>query len=137
MLLIAFFLLFLGIVISSGRFGFKVPSFPKTETLLPSGEKVRVTTEESVIIDAVDKDYLYYALSSDSAQSQFQAQALGGVVKNLNIDRAKGVTIAVPPLAEQQKLVADVRVIEQTIAQAQATIAAAPAKKQAVMQRYL
>lgn len=89
------------------------------------------------IIEAVDKDYLYYALSSDSAQSQFQAQALGGVVKNLNIDRAKGVTIAVPPLAEQQKLVADVQVIEKTIAQAQATIAAAPAKKQAVMQRYL
>ena len=89
------------------------------------------------IIDAVDKDYLYYALSSDSAQSQFQAQALGGVVKNLNIERAKGVTIAVPPLDEQQKLVAAVQVIEQTIAQAQAILTAAPAKKQAVMQRYL
>jgi type I restriction enzyme M protein len=89
------------------------------------------------IIDEVDKNYLYYALSSDSAQSQFQAQALGGVVKNLNIDRAKGVTIAIPPLAEQRKLVKAVQVIEQTIAQAQATLAAAPAKKQAVMQRYL
>lgn len=77
------------------------------------------------------------ALSSDSAQSQFQAQALGGVVKNLNINRAKGVTIAVPPLAEQIKLVKSVRIIEKTIAQAQATLATAPAKKQAVMQRYL
>ena len=71
------------------------------------------------------------------AQSQFQAQALGGVVKNLNIDRAKGVTIAVPPLSEQRELVKAVQVIEKTLAQAQATLAAAPAKKQAVMQRYL
>lgn len=85
----------------------------------------------------VDKDYLYYALSSDAAQSQFQAQALGGVVKNLNIDRAKGVSIAVPPQAEQAQLVAEVKILEQAIAQAQATIAAAPAKKQAVMQKYL
>lgn len=89
------------------------------------------------IINDVNKDYLYYALSSDSAQSQFQAQALGGVVKNLNIDRAKGVTIAVPPIALQLKLVKAVQAIEQTIAQAQAVIDEAPAKKQAVMQRYL
>ena len=59
------------------------------------------------------------------------------MVKNLNINRAKGVTIAVPPLAEQIKLVKSVRIIEKTIAQAQATLATAPAKKQAVMQRYL
>jgi restriction endonuclease S subunit len=89
------------------------------------------------IHQSVDRDYLYYALSSEEAQAQFQAQALGGVVQNLNINRAKSVTIAIPPLPDQQRLVADIQALENTIAQAQAIIAAAPTKKQAIMQRYL
>jgi len=86
---------------------------------------------------SVNSDYLYYALSSEVAQSQFQAQALGGVVKNLNIDRAKIVTIAVPPLDQQSKLVAEIKNLELLIVQAQSAVNAASAKKQAVMQRYL
>ena len=85
----------------------------------------------------VNRDYLYYALSSEAAQSQFQAQALGGVVKNLNIDRAKIVTIAVPPLSQQIELVTEVEALEKTIALAQVLIDEAMQKKQAVMQRYL
>lgn len=49
----------------------------------------------------------------------------------------KPIKVPVPPLAEQQKLVAEIKVLERTIAAAQAVIAAAPARKQAVMQRYL
>lgn len=89
------------------------------------------------IITEINRDYLYYALSSEEAQSQFREQALGGVVQNLNIGRAKGVTIAVPPLADQQRLVAEIEILERDIASTQAVIAAAPAKKQAIMQRYL
>lgn len=89
------------------------------------------------IKNEVDKDYLYYALSNEKAQAQFQEHALGGVVQNLNIDRAKSVTIAVPPLAEQKAVVAEIELLERVIAEAQAVVAAEPAKKHAIMQRYL
>ncbi len=57
--------------------------------------------------------------------------------KNINIEILKPVRVPVPPLAEQLRLVAQVDAFDKTIADAQATIDAAPAKKQAVMQRYL
>lgn len=57
--------------------------------------------------------------------------------KNINVEILKSIKLTVPALHEQEKLVNQVESLEQAIAQAQATIAAAPAKKQAVMQKYL
>ena len=49
----------------------------------------------------------------------------------------ENLELPVPSLFEQQRFVAEIEKLEQAIAQAQATIAAAPAKKQAIMQKYL
>ena len=49
----------------------------------------------------------------------------------------ENLELPVPSLFEQQRFVAEIEKLEQTIAQAQAIIAAAPAKKQAIMQKYL
>ncbi len=56
----------------------------------------------SEIRSDIDRDYLYYVLSSEHSQSQFTEQAMGPVVKNLNIDRVSDVTIPLLPLALQQ-----------------------------------
>ncbi len=72
----------------------------------------------------------------------FQQEAKGKASKsinqaNINATIMRNIKVPVPPLAEQQKLVAEIEVLERAIAEAQAVISAAPAKKQAIMQRYL
>lgn len=72
----------------------------------------------------------------------FQKEAKGKASKsinqaNINATIMRNIKVPVPSLAEQQRLVAEIETLERTIAAAQAVIAAAPAKKQAIMQRYL
>ena len=54
----------------------------------------------------IDQDYLYYALSAPAAFRQFDSLAAGSTVRNLNIDIVSGVTIPLPPLEEQKRIVA-------------------------------
>jgi len=70
----------------------------------------------------INKEYLYYVLASDYAQSQFQERALGGVVKNLNIERAKNVQIPVPPLDVQEQIVAECQAIDEEVERAERDI---------------
>lgn len=72
----------------------------------------------------------------------FRQEAIGKAVRsagqnNINATKMRQIKVPVPPLAEQQRFVAEVETLEHTIAEAQAVTAAAPAKKQAIMQRYL
>ena len=50
-------------------------------------------------------DFFYYVLSSECVQKQFRTKAQGSTVSNLNTDRVASVTIPVPPLSEQQRIV--------------------------------
>src|SRR5208282_132801 len=54
---------------------------------------------------AFDPDYLYHFLGSPSAYRQFDNLAAGSTVRNLNIDLVKKVTVPLPSLAEQQRIV--------------------------------
>jgi len=49
----------------------------------------------------------------------------------------ENLQVPIPPLAEQKRLVTEVKKLEKQIAEAQAVVVAAPARKQAIMQRYL
>lgn len=53
-----------------------------------------------------DQDYLYYFLGSAAAYKQFDNLAAGSTVRNLNTELVKRVTVPLPPLAEQQRIVA-------------------------------
>lgn len=56
---------------------------------------------------------------------------------NINATKMRNIKVPVPPLAQQKRLVAEVQALERKIADAQAVIAGAPARKQAILQRYL
>ncbi|MBQ0917744.1 restriction endonuclease subunit S [Hydrogenophaga aromaticivorans] len=54
---------------------------------------------------SLNKDYLFYLLSSQFVRNLFVAAAAGGVVLNLNADKVRNVPIPLPPLAEQSRIV--------------------------------
>lgn len=52
-------------------------------------------------------DFLYYYLSAPSTYAIFEKFVKGGVVSNLNSDIVKGIGVPLPPLEEQQRIVAE------------------------------
>lgn len=93
-------------------------------------------TEHAVVVTPnpdINVHWLYYQLKS----LNLNQYATGAAQPGLSVKNILVVTTPVPPLAEQQRLVAEVEKLEKSIAEAQAVIAAVPARKQAIMQRYL
>ena len=62
----------------------------------------------SPIGEVYTSDFLYHLLSSSFAFEQFTNVARGGVVTNLNSDKVADTIFPVPPLAEQQRIVAKI-----------------------------
>ncbi len=86
----------------------------------------------------LNKDYLYYILSSNLVQEQFKNAASGGTtVDNLNITKVENTDIPLITLLEQQKIVAKIVKIEAKIHQLEAQTNAIPQQKEAVLKKYL
>ena len=62
----------------------------------------------SPIGEVYTSDFLYHLLSSSFAFEQFTNVASGGVVTNLNSDKVADTIFPIPPLAEQQRIVAKI-----------------------------
>ena len=60
----------------------------------------------SPIGNAYTSDFLYYLLSSSFAFEQFANVASGGVVTNLNSDKVADTKFPLPPINEQERIVA-------------------------------
>jgi len=74
--------------------------------------------------------------------SAFQTEAKGKASKsinqaNINATVMRNIKVPVPSLAEQKKFVAKIEALEKQIAEAQAVIDGAAARKQAILQKYL
>ncbi len=78
------------------------------------GEPYIIDIEEGCIHDGwlslshlnnVDKEFLYYTLLSELCKKQFESFVDGGVVKNLNIDKAGYAIVFIPPISEQLLIV--------------------------------
>lgn len=54
--------------------------------------------------ESLNKDYLYFLLSSPFTRERFVQAAAGGVVQNLNADKVRDLCIPVPPTAEQERI---------------------------------
>lgn len=54
----------------------------------------------------LDTEFLYYVLSSQLIFNQFNIKASGTTVRNLNAELVRNVSIPLPPLSEQKKIVA-------------------------------
>lgn len=72
----------------------------------------------------------------------FRQEAISKAVKsagqnNINATIMRNIKVPVPPLAEQHRIVAEIGAEQRAIAAAEAVIAAAPARKQAILERYL
>lgn len=59
-----------------------------------------------------NKSFLYYVLGSPNMYREFNRLAVGGVVNNLNTKLVQGVTVAIPPLAEQERIVAELDLLQ-------------------------
>ncbi len=93
-------------------------------------------TEHAIVVSVgldIDIRWLRYKLI-DLNLNQY---ATGVAQPGLSVSNLKSIPIAVPPLAEQAALVAQIEAIEAKIAAAQAVIAAAPAQKQTILKKYL
>lgn len=60
-------------------------------------------------------DFLYYYLSSPTTYAIFEKLVKGGVVSNLNSDIVKGIDVPVPPMEVQERIVAELDKINETI----------------------
>jgi len=55
--------------------------------------------------ERIDKNFLFYILSSSIIKKQFENKARGAIVRNLNIDIVKKVNVPLPEINEQQQIV--------------------------------
>lgn len=82
----------------------------------------------------VKNDYLYYSLNFVDWKKYATE---GSVIPRIYNEKLRSVELIVPPLSEQQKIVAKISELEQKISTAKSIIASCPARKSAVVKSYL
>lgn len=98
-----------------------------------SGFTIRIRLTENCIIEKL----LCYYLRSESIREKMMTDSKGSNIKSISQDVLANFIIPVPPLPEQQKIVAQITALEEKIAAAKKTISACPAKKSAILKKWL
>ena len=96
-------LVFPGDLLLSNSMSFGFPYITNLEGCIHDGWLV-IRTPDALI----DKLYLRILFLSDHAKEAFSEAASGAVVQNLNADKARRLSVPLPPLAEQHRIVAKV-----------------------------
>ena len=93
-------LVFPGDLLLSNSMSFGFPYITNVEGCIHDGWLV-IRTPDALI----DKLYLHILFLSDHAKAAFSEAASGAVVQNLNADKARRLSVPLPPLAEQYRIV--------------------------------
>ena len=107
-----------------GTLGF---SCIRTTPFVPIVRLVVALPDES----KVDLRYFKYAVS------RLNFQNTGGTIPQLTVPNFAKMHIPVPPLSEQRLIISKIEQYEEQIAQAKAIMAECPAKKKAILKKYL
>lgn len=91
---------------------------------------VWIDNNESFVLNT----YLLYSLKTVNWKKYATD---GSVIPRIYNDNLRSVTVPVPPLAEQQRIVAEISALEERIAQAKDLMAACPEKKRRILDRWL
>jgi type I restriction enzyme M protein len=81
--------------------------------------------------NSINEKYLAFILEKEGKAFEFSR------TKRASIDRIQGIKIAVPPIAEQQKIVSEIEKIEAKIKDLETEITEIPKQKEAVLKKYL
>lgn len=80
---------------------------------------------------SINEKYLAFILEKEGKAFEFSR------TKRASIDRIQGIKIAVPPIAEQQKIVLEIEKIEAKIIVLETEIAEIPKQKEKILKKYL
>ncbi|WP_291139458.1 restriction endonuclease subunit S [Flavobacterium sp. UBA7663] len=81
--------------------------------------------------NSINEKYLAFILEKEGKAFEFSR------TKRASIDRIQGIKIAVPPIAEQQKIVSEIEKIEAKIKVLETEIAEIPKQKETILKKYL
>ena len=81
--------------------------------------------------NSINEKYLAFILEKEGKAFEFSR------TKRASIDRIQGIKIAVPPIAEQQKIVSEIEKNEAKIKVLETEIAQIPKQKEAILRKYL
>ena len=98
-----------------------------------SGFTIRVRVKKENVLPV----FLCYLLRSESVRTKMMTDSKGSNIQSISQDALLRLNLPVPPLAEQQKIVAQISAIEGKIAKAKQTMNECPSKKQAVLDKWL
>ncbi|NKF14405.1 N-6 DNA methylase [Rhizobium phaseoli] len=107
-----------GDFILSNSMSFGRPYIMATDGCIHDGWLLLRMKDKAVL----DQDYLYLVLGSSAVYAQFEKQATGGVVNNLNSGIVAAVDIPLPPLEVQREIVAEVEGYQRVIDGARAVL---------------
>jgi restriction endonuclease S subunit len=78
-----------------------------------------------------------YFLNSQKAKELYDSMKIDVARANLSLQNISDIAVPLPPLSEQQKIVAEIEQIESQIAALEAEFAEIPKQKEATLKRYL
>ena len=99
-----------GDLILSNSMSFGRPFILKTDTCIHDGWLALKKIKQEI-----SRDFLYYLLSSEKMQYTFQSMAAGSGVQNLKKETVKDITVNLPPLPEQKRIVAVLETCDKAI----------------------